>query len=394
MKTLFEAARDLRRRSHPKRAGAVLVLAAAMLIMIFAMTAFAIDLGYMALTKAQLRSASDAAALAGAIELTDGLGIAPSKSPSQAVTSANSAAQTVAALQRNGNVASTLLNVQRDTRYGQLQWDDGLNKWVKTWNIAPYNLVEVNLRRDQAGGNGPATADGRLPLLFAPAIGVQDADLLGISASALYPGVGIEIAPGRNLTADVLPITLDIETWTDLLAGTGADNYSYNSATGAVTAGSDGVLEVSLYPTDTGSPGNRGTVNIGTTNNSTSNLQRQIEFGLNESDLALHGGSLRTDNGPLVLPGNPGISAAIKSSLSTIVGKPRLIPIFTALTGNGANAKYTIAKFVGVRVLYVKLTGGNKMVVIQPATYSAATVIPGKTALTSDTYWTKPRLAQ
>ena len=391
---MIQIMRGKHRGPGGNRVGSILVLAAAMLIIVFAMAAFAIDLGYMSLTKTQLHNAADGAALAAAIELTDGLGTAPAKSTSEVTASANTAARSVAAMQRNGNVSSTLLVPTRDTRYGQLSWNNQSNKWVKSWNTAPYNLVEVTLHRDQPRGNGPASGDGRLPLLFAPAIGVRDADMSGVADAALYPGVGVSVATGSSLTTDVLPIALDLPTWTALMAGTGTDNYSYNAATGIVSAGPDGVKEVSLYPTGTGSPGNRGTVNIGTTNNSTANLQRQIEFGLNASDLAPYAGSLRTDNGSLTLSGNPGISAAIKSSLTTIIGKPRLISIFTNLTGNGANAQYTITKFVGVRVMYVQLTSGNKTVVVQPATYSSSTVIPGKMAITPETYWTKPRLAQ
>jgi Flp pilus assembly protein TadG len=376
--------------SSQDRRGAIIVLTAVLLVMIFAMAAFAIDMGYITLTKTQLRNAADGASLAGAIELTDGLGVAPAKSTTNTMTAAKTAARTVAALQRNGNQSSTLLDTTRDLKFGRMSWDSGTNKWVKTWNATPYNMVQATLHRDQSG----TTADSRLPLLFAPVIGIRDADLTGVSAAALFPGVGVQIAPGSTLTGDVLPITLDDPTWTALMNGTGTDNYRYDPATGAVTAGSDGVLEVNMYPTGTGSPGNRGTINIGTSNNSTSNLQRQIEFGLNEADLAPYGGVLRTDNGPLILAGNPGISAAIKSSLTTIIGRPRLLPIFTQLTGNGANAKYTIVKFVGVRVLNVQLTGGNKMVTIQPATYSGSTVIPGKVPLSGETYWTKPRLVQ
>jgi len=377
-----------------RRRGSILVLAAVFMIVVLALTAMSIDLGYISVTKAQMRNAADGSALAAAIELTDGLGIAPAKSTSSVVTTASSAAKTVAALQRNGDQASTLLNTSRDVRYGQMSWNAATSKWSKSWGTAPYNLVETTIHRDQAKADGKATADGRLPLFFAAAVGYRDTAMTAVADAALYPGVGVKVAAGSSTTADILPITLDDATWTALLAGTGTDSYHYDPATGAVTAGADGVKEVSLYPTGTGSPGNRGTVNIGTTNNSTSNLQRQIEFGLNASDLAPYGGQIRTDGGPITLPGNPGISAAIKSSLNTVIGKPRLIPIFTALTGNGANAKYTISKFVGVRVLYVQLTGGSKTVVIQPATYSSQSVIPGKVSVTADTYWTKPRLAQ
>ena len=137
------------------RVGSILVLAAAMLIVVFAMAAFAIDLGYMSLTKTQLRNAADGAALAAAIELTDGLGTAPAKSTSEVTASANTAARSVAAMQRNGNVSSTLLVPTRDTRYGQLSWNDQSNKWVKSWNTAPYNLVQVTLHRDQPSGLQP-----------------------------------------------------------------------------------------------------------------------------------------------------------------------------------------------------------------------------------------------
>lgn len=381
-------------RNSSQRRGSVLVLAAVFVIVILAITAFSIDLGYISVTKAQMRNAADAAALAAAIELTDGLGIAPTKSTSAVVTSASSAAKTVAGLQRNGDQASTLLKTDRDVRYGQMSWNSAKSKWDKSWGTSPFNLVETTIHRDQAKSGGTASADGRLPLFFAAAVGYRDTAMSTVAEAALYPGVGVKLASNSGQTVGILPITLDDSTWTALMAGNGTDSYHYDPDTGTVTAGADGVKEVSLYPTGTGSPGNRGTVNIGTTNNSTANLQRQIEFGLNASDLAPYGGQLRTDSGPITLPGNPGISAAIKSSLNTVIGKPRLIPIFTALTGNGANAKYTISKFVGVRVLYVQLTGGSKTVVIQPATYSAQSVIPGKVAVTSETYWTKPRLAQ
>ena len=51
------------------RRGIVLVLAAACLIMILAFAAFTVDVGYILVTKAQLQSTTDAAALAGTQEL-------------------------------------------------------------------------------------------------------------------------------------------------------------------------------------------------------------------------------------------------------------------------------------------------------------------------------------
>jgi hypothetical protein len=54
--------------------------------------------------------------------------------------------------------------------------------------------------------------------------------------------------------------------------------------------------------------------------------------------------------------------------LVSIVGESRIIPIFSEVVGPGNNAQYTIVKWVGVRVLSVKLTGSmaSKHVTIQP----------------------------
>ena len=51
----------------------MLVLAAFMMIMVFALAAFSIDVGFITLTKSQLRTASDAASLAAGLELVDSL---------------------------------------------------------------------------------------------------------------------------------------------------------------------------------------------------------------------------------------------------------------------------------------------------------------------------------
>ncbi len=61
------------KRIESGRRGAILVLAALMLIIIFAFAALTIDLGYMSLTATQLQNAADAAALAAIVRLPEGL---------------------------------------------------------------------------------------------------------------------------------------------------------------------------------------------------------------------------------------------------------------------------------------------------------------------------------
>ena len=172
--------------------------------------------------------------------------------------------------------------------------------------------------------------------------------------------------------------------------GVGTDDWTWDSDAGQVTAGSDNILEINLYPQGTGAPGNRGTVDIGSSNNSTADIARQITDGVNPSDLAYHGGELKLDSsGELYLNGDTGISAGVKDELASVIGRPSIIPIFEQVSGNGNNATYKIVEFAGVRITEVKLTGNmnSKRVIIQPANVLTEGVIFDDTASpTSSTY--------
>ena len=73
----------------------------------------------------------------------------------------------------------------------------------------------------------------------------------------------------------------------------------------------------------------------------------------------------------------------MKDELASIVGNPKMIPIFESLTENGNNAEYTIVAFVGVRVMSVRLTGDDKHVIIQPCTVVTKGGIPAPGAGTT-----------
>jgi Flp pilus assembly protein TadG len=382
-------------KTRPRnRRGAVLALVAASLVMILAFVVFTVDVGYITVTKTQLQNASDSAALAGAMNLVNGFGPGATMNTATVTGTAENAAVTASAANKAGNINAVYCNGTRDVQLGQYQWNAASSSWTMNWGVTPYNLAKVTLHRDEAGtGN-----DGPLPLFFAPVFGTKTANVQATAAAALLPGIGFKISSGSSLTAGILPIALDVGTWNSLMAGVGSDNWTYNPSTGTVTPGPDGVLEVDLYPSGSNlmPPGNRGTVDIGTTNNGTNNLTRQILYGLSASDLAPYGGQLIFTNVPLQLDGNPGLSAAIKSPLTQIIGQPRAIPIFSSVTNPGANAVYTIVKFVGVRVLDVQLTGSpsQKHVTIQPCPFLDPTVIPGNVTLTNDSILAPVSLVQ
>ena len=398
--------------SHKKRWGSIILLAAGMMVMVFGFLAFSVDVGYIALTKAQLETASDAGARAAAIELKDGLGEGATKTPDEAKAAATQAAVDVAAANRAGDVNSVYADPSRDLRFGQVTYDPGSGTWVKQWGVSPYNMVELTLHRDQVptsdstetGQGDPVSQSGDhpLPLFFAPVIGHRDASLYTKATSALLPGNGFRVPAGSEMTMGALPFALDEDTWLALLRKDTdpkygfEDNFRRDPETEAVSNTSDGIWECNLYPEGDSSlpPGNRGTVDIGGGNNSTSDLSRQILDGLNESDLSYYPNN--TVPHQVTLNGDTGISAGFKEELEDIRGQSKLIPIFRTVIGNGDNAMYEIVDWVGVTVVDVKLVGNPKRVMVQPCPFYSQAVLPDYSGapITQDTYFTSSTLIQ
>lgn len=380
------------------RWGGIATISAATMIVAVGFVALAVDVGYMTQTKAQMQAAADGAALSAALEMPAGWGAGKSSTADQVSTAAKSAAQTVATTYRVGEQASAYLDTTRDLRFGQRSMNAN-GAWVETWGTSPYNMVEVTIHRDQQLAGTTATrGDQQLPLFFAPVLstGQKSALLTAKGTAALSPGNGFYIPPGSGKTCPLLPIALDETTWNNLInSGIGSDNYKYNS-NGTVTSGADGIKEVTLYPDGTNTTaGNRGTVDIGPANNSTADLSRQIRNGPNEADLSYFGGKVQIPaSGLLALNGDTGLSAGIKDDLAAIIGQPRAIPIFRSVSGPGNNATYQICKFVGIRILYVNLTGSpsQKAVIVQPAPVFSGMIIGTPGTMQPDSIMTSLKL--
>ena len=90
--------------------------------------------------------------------------------------------------------------------------------------------------------------------------------------------------------------------------------------------------------------------------------------------------------------GDTGVSAGIESALEDIIGQVRAIPIFISVTGQGNNATYTVVKFVGVRIMDVKLSGGpsSRHLTVQPAVFSDSHVIRGNMDVNVDSILSQP----
>jgi hypothetical protein len=358
-------------RRRFQRRGNIVVLSAFLMVVLVGLLAFAVDVGYIYVARTQLQRSADAAAMAGAWELLDEEALAGAASATLA-TDARAKAEEFAGF--NAVLTSSPALGNEDVTVGYIA-----NPLVPGWTMqsagyAKPNAVRVSVRR-QEGQNG------EVPLFFARVLGHERVSLQADATAALLTNIGGFRAPAGSgdSTIGILPYALDEDTWTDMLGGGGSDDWTWDAEDKEILAGGDGVREVNLFPQGTGSPGNRGTVDIGSSNNSTADIARQIVEGVSQSDLDHHGGKLELDeSGQLELNGDTGISAGVKDELDSIKGEPRIIPIFRSVVGPGNNATYTIVAFVGVRIMDVKLTGkmNQKRVTIQPANVVTRGAIP------------------
>ncbi len=355
-----------------ERRGSALRLTALLLIPLLAMAAFAIDYGRIGLAKAELQRAADAAALAGAHELF--LGMTPAGQLSTELLESRVRAATKEYASINAMSGGTSLVVQDvDLEVGYLADPHASGGPLDTSEPQSFNTVRVHLRRD-------AESNGSIPMSFARVLGKESADVrVSATATFVHSAAGFKKPSGEASPGlPILPFALDLETWQLATAGDGQDDWKWDAAREKVTHGGDGIGEFNLYPQDTGSAANRGTVNIGTSSNSTSHIARQILLGVSQEDWEFHDGSLTFDeNGELLLNGNPGISAGFKDELDDIRGLTRIVPIFSKVEGEGGNAIYTIVEWGGIRILDVDLTGKEKRVIVQAAEVVTGGVVAG-----------------
>jgi uncharacterized protein YegL len=151
---LQNAAGKHRSRSRRSRKGAMLVLIAIMLIAFMVTVAFTVDVAHMHLTRTQLRTATDAASKAAAIEL----------SLTQDRNLAIARGQAIAA--QNTVASDPMLLDAGDFEFGNAQ-ASGAGRFVFDTARFPTNSVRVNGRRTFGSPSGP------VPLFFGNIMGVD-----------------------------------------------------------------------------------------------------------------------------------------------------------------------------------------------------------------------------
>lgn len=366
----------MKTKHHAMRQGNVLVLTMFMMVGAFAILAFAVDLGYINLARTELQRSADAAAIAAAWELVDEDALTGYENPWQLEYQVQTKASQYAALNKVTTEQPTL--GVGDVVTGYLANPFGPNSEIVQGTGNPLNAVQVRVRKT-AGQNG------EIPLFFARMLGINQTSCQAEATAALLNNIRGFSTPSSGCNLMLLPFALKLDTWQGRDTY-GTDDWGWDSVNHEVTPTGDGIPEVNLFPQETGSPGNSGTIDIGSSNNSTADIARQIVEGISPAELAYHGGKLELDcSGSLSLNGDTGISAGVKDELASIIGQRRIIPLFSQVSGPGNNAQYTIVCFAGVRIMEVKLTGNmsGKRVMVQPACILAQGAIPADGAALS-----------
>ncbi len=347
-----------------RRRGNIAALTALLLVPVLAVVALAIDVGVMQVHRAELQRSADAAAMAGVWELLE-TKHQDLNDPGQVTVRARTAARQYA----NANYRKPLQIDDRDIKVGFMP-EPRSGGVIQLGDPKSFNAVQVRVRRDH-------TTNGPLHLILGSLIGTDSAATSATATAAMLADVkGFKVTDDfENLP--LLPFALDLTTWESVSEGFGQDLWRWDANAEQFVPGSDGIPEFNFYPQDTGSAANRGTVNIGATNNSTRRVSRQILDGITVEDLKFHDGQLVIESGTITLGADPGISAGFKDELAKIIGQARLIPVFSELSGNGNNGVYTIVRWVGIRIIDVNLSGADKWLLAQASPVVVTGVVPG-----------------
>lgn len=308
-----------RRKQRAERRGAIAVLAAFLIPVLAGIVAFAVDYGYLVKTRSDMQRAVDAATLA--------------------------AAQSILSDDDESGDVETVREVARDYAVRNLgtftiaDSDIEMGRFDPTTiNVAPtllstgtFDTVRVTLRRD-------GESNSRAPLFFARVFGQTDASLVVTATACLQKAQSISAG------ADVLPFATPEAVWDTKSVG---DEWSvYGDGKMKDANGND-------------IPGNWGTLDIGPSNNSTSDLNDQILNGLRQSDLdTLYSDgriaqSTHIDSSAATwLNADTGLSSGLKHSVQQIHGTKRLVPIFAESNGAGGNnLEYKVVKWGVVTVV-------------------------------------------
>jgi len=395
-----------RYRRRSRRRGAIMLKMALLLIPLFGFAAFALDVGWIVGTKAELQNASDAAALAATRRLGQiharylfATGDQRTALLQEANTAARDDARRVAAANSAGEVASLAL----DAADVQLSFVNAAGNTTQSASLFP-NAASVRLRRD-------VSFNGALPLFLAPLIGVRESHLEAPSTAVLYSGQINRFTPGNpahggsgsgggdrwpfdwsggsrsGLACSLLPVTFDVQDWVRFVE-------TQRSPNNKICSDVDGSAMINVYPSPTATPGNFGLLCIGMDSSDATTYSRWLLEGPSQADLEFLESSGRfpvSVSDPKLWIGSPGLKSSLAPDFEAIIGQPRLMPLFepvsrkpyVAALGTGTYSQSAIVGFAGVEVTQVVGRGQKLSIYVRPcsvidpsAVFDPASIIP------------------
>jgi Flp pilus assembly protein TadG len=247
-----------RRKSNPsrvvRRRGAIVVLAAFMLIFMLAFVALAVDLGYLCNAKAEAQVSADAAALAAAWEFVDHAAVKNQvkKTMEYSHSAARQKAIDFAYRNRVAGVRPALdanwsNNPNGDIVFGRLDNPSDQSAPLDFHDPDNFNTVQVRVRRT-------AASNGGVPLFFASFFGHKTAEI-SATATAVFDDsiVGFRVTP--QTPSSLLPFAMHVDSWLHMMDGAGDDNWTWDPETKSLKPGGDGIREIRLFG-DSGGNGN------------------------------------------------------------------------------------------------------------------------------------------
>jgi hypothetical protein len=229
-----------------------------------------------------------------------------------------------------------------------------------------------------------ALANAPVSLFFARILGINGSGVTASATAVLQKATRLE--PG----ADILPFAIPKASWDSQSVGNSWSIYG----DGRVIDSNGATL-----------PGNWGTVDIGSDNNSTTALSSQILNGLSQADLDALYHEHRIPQREYIeasaqwlASADTGLSAGLKSALAAVEGLTRLVPIYDFVAGSGENAEYRLVGWGVVVVVDSDLTGSTKYVTVKKSyAYDRRLRAQGSLSNTSGTVegaYTSPALVQ
>jgi hypothetical protein len=349
------------------------------------MLAFAIDIGYLVTTQAELQNAADAAALAGAEQLQALYNqyYLPQQSQQQQIfttattnTGLPSCPMYMAEKFASYNQAAGVFIEVPDSDVTFSYKSNGAASQVPSYPTIFPNTISVTARRDNV-------ANGALALFFGQIFGVGNVNLTATASATIYSGdvTTLQVIPGVN--AHILPVALDVNVWKTFY-------QSGLSPDGTIHSGPNGAPQLHIYPCPGSAPGNFGLLDVGPPANNIPAFRTWIDNGETPNDikyLLSHNLLPVSPNDPAQWKGGPGLKSDLVTAFQSAMDQPNLIPLFIpvndgsngqpyqAASGDGSSGNYTVCGFVGVVVTQADANGTNMDISVQPAAIVDPTAI-------------------